>query len=133
MLRKVYVVIVNALLFFYIIAVVNGVRIRDGSLAAVILAALLFGVLMVSIVFILKFFKIIVNVSSKLLVSVVLSFIFFFLLYNGILGIGSIGSSVIDFGLGSGSIWRLDQVGTLIAVSIASGVASAALDWLSKA
>ena len=132
-MRKAYMVIVNALLFYFVVAIVNGVKIRGGLLIDVIVASLIFGILMASITWILKFFKITVNLPSKLLMSIVLSFVFFFLIYNGILGIGSIGASVVDFGLGGASALKFDAVGTLIFVSIVSGVGSAGLDWLSNA
>ncbi len=131
-MKKVFTVVINALLFFFIVGVVSGVTIYNGTLISVIIAALIFGLLMLAVIFILKFFKINVNFWSKLLLSVVLAFVFFFMIYNGILGIGSISSSVVDFGLGI-TVLRLDALGTLIFVSLVSGAASAGLDWLSKA
>jgi len=132
-MRNLYIVIVNALLFFFIVKVVNGVHISDGILAAVIIAALIFGGLMLSVPALLKFFKMNVNVWSKLLLSIVLSFIFFFMIYNGVLGIGSISRSEISLGLGIGSALVLDSITTLIFASLASGISSAGLDWLAKA
>jgi hypothetical protein len=131
-MRNLYIIIINALLFFFVVKVVNGVIIRDGILAAVIIAALIFGALMLSVPAILKFFKMNVNIWSKILLSIVLSFIFFFMVYNGVLGIGSIGRSEISLGLGIGSALVLDSITTLIFVSVVSGLSSAGLDWLAK-
>lgn len=130
---KVYTTVLNALWFYFLVDVINGVQISHENLAVTVLIALLAGGLMWSVKPVLHFFKISVNTWSQLFLAVVFSFIFFFAMYLGVLSIGSVGPSIIDLGVVEDSIVALDGIGTLIAISFAMGIGSIGLKVLSKA
>ncbi len=132
MLKKAYIVIVNALLFFFLVSVVNGVQINSGNVWTKSLIGALFGILMLLVPNLLQFFKISVNMWSRLLLSIVMSFIFFFFLYSGIGQISSFGPTVIDLGIGGALITIADGLGTLVFVSVLSALASVGINRLSQ-
>jgi hypothetical protein len=132
-MKNVYTVLVNGLLFFFIITVVNGVQLTNGSLLGKIIVSLVFGLLIMFIPSILKALKINDSTGARLLLTLVISFIFFFVLYSGIGGIARVTGSTIDLGLGAGSIIALPgALETLIAVAVLSALASAGLQSLEK-
>lgn len=130
-LKRSYITLRNALLFFFVINVFSGIDIKGGNLAANISTALIFGILMTLIPFMLGFFRINVNLGSRFLLSAVVNFIVFLLIYTGLWEIGSIGGSVIDLGLWPGTIIRLDPMGTLLGVSVVLAAGSVLLHWMS--
>lgn len=129
--HKAYVVLRNALLFFFIVTAIDGIIIAGGTLAEKIIVALVYGLLIMFIPFLLGFFKITKNFWSQMLMAVIISFIFFFLMYNGAFGIGSIRGGVTDIGIAN-MVLRLDAIGTLIVASLSSALASIGLDSLSR-
>lgn len=132
-MKNLYTVLVNALLFFFIISVVNGVQLYNGSLLARVVVSLVFGLVIMVIPSILKALKINDSTGARLLLTLVLSFVFFFVLYSGVGGIARIVGSTIDLGLGAGSIIVLPgALETLIAVAVLSALASAGLQSLEK-
>lgn len=131
-MSKLYTIIINTLLFFFIVTVVNGVVISGGTVVGKTLAGLVFGLLIMLVPLVLKFFKITVNAASQLLLATLISFLFFFLIYIGVFPFGSIGGSVIDFGFGANSVMRIDPLGTLIFVALFSAVSSTLLQLLSE-
>ena len=76
----------------------------------------------------LTFLKIPVNTGSMILMSVVLSFTFFFLMSNGLLGLGEITGTTIDLGFIK---IPLDATGTLVLVSLSAALTSVWLDKIS--
>jgi len=132
-MKKIYIVISNALWFYFLVDVINGVEITQQNLSVTVLIALIAGGVMWSVVPVLKFFKISVNEWSRLFVATVFSFIFFFAMYLGVLSVGSIGSSIIDLGIVENSIIVLDPIGTLLVASAVMGFGSVGLQLLSRA
>lgn len=133
-MRAVYEVVINALVFFFIVTVFNGVQLNGSStLLAKIVAAIIFGLVMLAVPNILKAMKIPDTTGARLLLGLVLSFAFFFILYTGVGSVATIGGSTIDLGLGPSSIIKLaGSLETLIAVSIATAFTSAGIYALSR-
>lgn len=129
MSKNAYIVAINALLFFFIINAVNGVVIRTNSLLDKVFASLLFGLIILAVPFLLGFFKVTINFWSKFLLTTVICFAFFFLIYQKVIGIGSIVGSTINLGFGLNPI-VLDDVGTLIVAAVLSALLSAGLQVL---
>jgi hypothetical protein len=132
MLKKAYIVIVNALLFFFIVSIVNGVVINAGNVWTKTVIGVLFGLLMLIVPNLLQFFKISVNMWSRLLLSIVLAFVFFFVLYSGIGGLASFGPTLIDVGLGGALIKIADGLGTLVFVTLVTALGSVGIHRLSQ-
>ncbi len=132
MLARVYKISVNALLFYFVVDVIDGVSVSGDNLSLKVLVSLLFGFLMWAVIPILEFFKITINTWSMLLMGMVLSFGFLLVLYSGILGIGAIGPSRIDLGIINGSIIMLDTMGTLVFSAVITGASSVVMDQLQK-
>ncbi len=129
---KIYEVIINLLIFYFLESVVNGVTIREGNLIASIILGLIFGLLMASVLRMLQFFKISVNVWSSLLLSIIVSFVFFFILYTGVGGVAIFGPSTIDFGISGLVLVLPDALSTLLFLSLISAITSVGLKQLAK-
>jgi hypothetical protein len=130
-MKNLYVVIVNALLFFFIVQIVNGIRISNGTVISTIFVGLLFGLTMMMVPIILRFFKISVTTGSRMLLALVLSFLFFFLIHTGFASIGKITGSTINFGIGD-PIKLAGSLETLMVASIVSALSSIGLQRLSE-
>jgi hypothetical protein len=130
-MKNLYIVVVNALLFFFIAQIVNGIKISNGTVISIILVGLLFGLTMMMVPIILRFFKISVTTGSKMLLALVLSFVFFFLIHTGFAGIGRITGSTINFGIGD-PIRLAGSLETLMVASIVSALSSIGLQRLSE-
>jgi hypothetical protein len=131
-MKNVYVVLVNTLLFFFIATIINGIRITGGSVLSIILVGGLFGLLMMSVPLILRFFKISVTTGSRMLLALVLSFLFFFFLHSGFMGIAKIVGSSIDLGIGGGPIKLAGSLETLMVASLTAALASVGLQRMSE-
>lgn len=127
---RIYEVIINLLLFYFLTSVVNGVAVREGNLLSTILVGVVFGVLMATVPNILQFFKITVNVWSSILIAVVLSFIFMFVLST--LGIAVFSAATIDLGIPGLVITLNDPITSLLFLSVLSAVLSVGLKQLGK-
>lgn len=127
---RIYEVIINLLLFYFLTSVVNGVAVREGNLLSTILVGVVFGVLMAAVPNILQFFKITVNVWSSILIAVVLSFIFMFVLST--LGIAVFSAATIDLGIPGLVITLNDPITSLLFLSVLSAVLSVGLKQLGK-
>lgn len=132
MSKRLYEVIVNMLLFFFILTAVTGVEIQGGNLAARLIIGLIFGVLMAYAGVILQFFKINVNTWSILLVSVILAFLFFFALSTGLGGIVKFGGGKLDLGIAGMVVAIADKISMLIFLAVVSALASVGLKKLGK-
>ncbi len=131
-MKNLYVVLVNTLLFFFIATVIDGISISGGTVLSIVLVGVIFGVLMMLIPAILKFFKISVNTGSRMLMALVMSFLFFFLLHSGFGGIATITGSSIDLGLGSAPIKLAGSLETLMVAALTTALASVGLQRLSE-
>lgn len=131
-MKNIYIVIVNALLFFFVATIIDGIRIANGSVLSKILLGLAFGLLVMLVPTILKFFKISVTTGSKMLLTLVLTFLFFFLLHTGFGGFASITASTIDLGIGSDPIRLPGSLETLMVAALTSALASVGLQRLSE-
>lgn len=128
-----YLTFRNALLFYFIVTVFSGgIRIAGGSnLLLNIIAGLIFGALMASIPAMLKFFKLPVTNASFLLMCLVVTFIFYFLLFSGFLGLGSIAPTTINFGFAGAVVVLVGQVQTMVAATIATALGVVGMEALS--
>lgn len=131
-MKNIFVVIVNALLFFFIASLINGIRVSGGTVLATTLVGIVFGILMASVPAILKALKISVTTGAKLLLSLVLSFLFYFLLHSGLGDVASITGSSIDLGIGTDPIVLAGSLETLVVGSIISALASVGMQRLSE-
>lgn len=128
----VYVVIRNSLLFFFLISVFeSGINISQGLFGKIMLGVF-FGLIMVSVPFLLGFFKMPDNFWAMMLLGIVLSFLYFFLLKSGFLGLVTFADrTVIDWGISGIAPLVLDDISTLVVISVTSALTSAGLDNLS--
>lgn len=131
MYKKVYYVIVNMLLLYFILGLVNGISVNGGNLAMNVMIGLVFGLLMAYTPEILKFFKISVNTWSSLLISIVVSFIFFFVT-SSLLHLVAFGATSTNLGFADMVLKLPDALSTLIFVSLVSALGSVGLKQLGK-
>src|SRR5690606_4983292 len=99
-MRQLFSVLLNLLIFFFLIGIFgSAISVVGGNTVLnKVLVGLLFGVFMMLVPNILKFFKLPVNGGSQLLMGILVSFVFYFLsLY--ILNFIMITGSRIDLGL----------------------------------
>ena len=101
------------------------------SLALDVLIGLVFGAIMAYTPEVLAFFKISVNAWSSLLISIVLSFIFFFVA-SSLLGVIAFGATDTNLGFADVVLQLPDALSTLIFVSLISALGSVSLKQLSK-
>ncbi|MBL8015094.1 MAG: hypothetical protein JNK26_02820 [Candidatus Doudnabacteria bacterium] len=127
---RIYEVIINLLLFYFVTSVINGVTIREGNLLSTIIVGIVFGVLMAAVPQMLGFFKINVNTWASLLLSIMLSFIFLFILST--LGIAVFAAAVIDLGLPGLVIAINDAISSLLFLSVLIALLSVGLKQLGK-
>jgi hypothetical protein len=130
-MKNLYVVLRNFLLFFFLVNVFSGVSITQGLFGKV-LVGLIFGVLMALVPTILAFFKLPVNFGGSFLLSLVICFIYFFLIKIQFLALGSIGGTTVNWGISGVKPWVLDDLTTLVVVSITSALLSVWLDYISS-
>lgn len=127
---RLYEVIINLLLFYFVTSVINGVTIREGNLLSTIIVGIVFGVLMAAVPQMLGFFKINVNTWASLLLSIMLSFIFLFILST--LGIALFTAATIDLGLPGLIITLNDGISSLLFLSVLIALFSVGLKQLGK-
>ena len=132
-MRNIYVLIRNMLLFFFLVVVFSGpLLIRNGTFLDKLLVGLLFGLFMMLIPNILKFFKLPVNSGSLILMGVIVAFVFYFVALYVFNFITVVGGSV-DLGLGFIEPIKLqDKTVALVFLSLVSALASIGLEILGK-
>lgn len=130
-MKFIYTTVINALLFFFMVNIFNGIRIGDGTVAVTIVAGLVFGVFIAAIPTILKFFKLPVTSASTFLVALIVIFIFLFLLYSQFLGMGSLTGTNVLLASGGARI-NLGAVQTMVAATVFTSLAVLGLEALSK-
>lgn len=133
-MRQLFSVLLNLLIFFFLIGIFgSAISVVGGNTVLnKVLVGLLFGVFMMLVPNILKFFKLPVNGGSQLLMGILVSFVFYFLsLY--ILNFIMITGSRIDLGLSFiQPIVLQDRTVALVFFSLVSAVFSVGMDVLSK-
>ncbi|MCA9379473.1 hypothetical protein KC640_03525 [Candidatus Dojkabacteria bacterium] len=129
--KKIYAALTNMLLFYFILGLVSGMSVNGDSLALDVLIGLVFGAIMAYTPEVLAFFKISVNAWSSLLISIVLSFIFFFVA-SSLLGVIAFGATDTNLGFADVVLQLPDALSTLIFVSLISALGSVSLKQLSK-
>ena len=133
-MRKVFLVLLNLLIFFFVIGIFGSAfSITGGDTIINRLAiGLVFAVLMAFVPNVLKFFKIQINFASMFLVTILLSFLFFFLaLY--FFGVISINAVTIDIGLQIiKPIELADRTVALLILSIFAAILSVSMEDLSQ-
>lgn len=132
-MRNIYVLIRNMLLFFFLVVVFSGpLLIRNGTFLDKLLVGLLFGLFMMLIPNILKFFKLPVNSGTLILMGVITAFVFYFVALYVFNFITVVGGSV-DLGLGFIDPIKLqDKTVALVFLSLVSAVFSIGLEILGK-
>lgn len=133
-MRNIYVILLNMLIFFFLVGVLNpaiGVT-GNNSVVSKILVGLLFGVFMMLIPNVLKFLKLPVNGGSMLLMGIIVSFLFYFLsiyLFQLII----VQAANINLGIPLvGPIVLGDRTVALVFLSLVSAVLSIGLDAIGK-
>lgn len=99
-MRKLFTILINLLIFFFLLGIFNNAFSIVGGDTVVnkLIIGLIFAVLMAIVPNIIKFFKVEVNTASTFLVSLLLSFIFYYLSIY-ILGLISVNLTTIDLGI----------------------------------
>lgn len=133
-MRNLYIVFRNVLVFCFVIVVFGASNIlKDNSVASILGVGIVFGVSMMLVPNILKFFKLPVNNGSHFLMSIIISFLFFFIglyIFN-FLKIPSGGS--IDFGISFIPPLKLqDRTVALVILSLFTTITSSLLDYLGR-
>lgn len=132
-MQKVYVIIRSALVFFFIISLVDeGLSITSRT-GGMIILSLLFGCIMLAVPYALGFFKITINFWSSLFMATFLSLVFMLVMY---LGIGQLvyftDPAIIDLGLGSDTVFVMDKLTLLLVLPMLSAGGSVLLEKLSE-
>jgi uncharacterized membrane protein YvlD (DUF360 family) len=132
MARLIYTTLRNALLFFFFVTAINGIKIAGSSnLLSSVVAGLIFGAFIAGIPTVLKFFKLPVTYASTFLLALIFSFIFFFLLYSGVGGFGSVTRSEINLGIGTAPI-VLSAIQTLVVSTVVTSLSVVGFQILSR-
>jgi hypothetical protein len=100
-MQKIYLVIRSALVFFFVISLIDEGLAITGRTGGKIVLSLVFGALMLLIPYILGFFKITINFWSSMLMGILIALVYILIMY---LGIGQLlyftEAAVLDLGLG---------------------------------
>lgn len=131
MKRKIFGVVINFMLFWIISDIFSGIEIKEGITGYIICGGL-FGIIMLIVVPLIRFFTLPVKFITILLISLMLSVIIFFLM--------NVGVPYIDFkdgGInGFSNIYfefpevELNMVGNVLVGGVVSAVFSSFLKWL---
>lgn len=131
-MRKVYVVLRNMLLFFFLVEVFAGALVVNrGTVIDKILVGIVFGIFMMLIPNILKFFKMPLNSGTLMLVGVIVSFMFFFVgIY--VLQIITVAPKAVDLGIAFVQPIQLtDKTVALVFLSLVSAISSIGMEIIS--
>lgn len=136
-MKNIFTVVLNMLLFFFIVGVLSPAITVKGFIAGTsvlnsVIIGLIFGIFMMLIPNILKFFKLPINNGSLFLMGIIVSFAFFFLgiyLFNFI----SVNATSVDLGVPLLTSIRLqDRTVALVFLSIVSTALSIGMEVLNK-
>lgn len=127
-MKAIPTIIRSLLLFFFFASIFSGVSITQGLIGK-IAAGVIYGLIIFSVPMVLGFFKLPDNFGAMFLLATIMSFIYFFLIKIGLLGLGSIGATTIDWGVSWIATTRLDDLTTLVTVAVVTALAST---WLEK-
>ncbi|MBN2016313.1 phage holin family protein [Candidatus Dojkabacteria bacterium] len=133
MKKKVLTIIINLLLFWVVSDMFSGIEINEGVLGFVICGGI-FGLVMLAVEPLIKFFTLPVKFITLFFVSIMLSIMIFFIL--------NIGIPFIDFkdgelvGLSNRYFTvptvNLNMIGNVLVGGLTAGILSSALMWLEK-
>lgn len=131
-MKNVFVVIVNMLLFFFLADVLGNImNIADGTLFGKILVGLIFGVVIMLIPNILKFFKLPVTNASSFLLGIIVTFAFF--LIANMAKLITISTGSLSFGIAFlPPISLPNATMTIVFLSILATALSIGLEMLNK-
>jgi hypothetical protein len=133
-MRQVFSILLNMLIFFFLVGIFGSAIsvIGGSSVINKVIVGLIFGIFMMLIPNVLKFFKLPVNGASLLLMGVIVSFVFYFVSIY-ILSIISVTGSSIDLGIAFFEpILLQDRTVALVFLSLVSAGFSVGMDILSK-
>lgn len=131
-MKDVYVILRNMLLFFFLVAIFDGtIVVMENTVVDKTLVGLGFGLVMMLLPNMLKFFKLPVNNGSMLLLGVIVSFAFYFVgLY--LMDFVAITGNYVNLGISDINIKFEDRTVALVVLSVTSALASVFLDTMSK-
>jgi hypothetical protein len=132
-MQKIYLVIRSALVFFFVISLIDEGLAITGRTGGKIVLSLVFGALMLLIPYILGFFKITINFWSSMLMGILIALVYILIMY---LGIGQLlyftEPAVLDLGLGENTVFVMDKLTLLLVIPVLSAGGSILLDKLSE-
>jgi uncharacterized membrane protein YvlD (DUF360 family) len=133
MKNRVFFVIVNLLIFWVVTDLFSGIVIKEGFVGYLVCGGL-YGIVMVNVVPLIKFFTFPIKFISILLISLMLSIIVFFILNFGIPFIDFTDGEIIGFSSRYISIAdiELSMIGNVIVGGLVSGLFSALMRLLEK-
>ncbi|MDD3646969.1 MAG: hypothetical protein PHS44_00515 [Candidatus Dojkabacteria bacterium] len=133
MKNRVFFVIVNLLIFWLVTDLFSGIVIKEGFVGYLVCGGL-YGIVMVNVVPLIKFFTFPIKFISILLISLMLSIIVFFILNFGIPFIDFTDGEIIGFSSRYISIAdiELSMIGNVIVGGLVSGLFSALMRLLEK-
>ena len=134
MRKRIHTVILNLLIFVSVSATLSGIRVRQGIIGYILLGSI-FGIAMMFVPILLKFFRLPLNFAARLLVGSLVSILVFVSYRYLILGFVDFAPEVIG---GSVTSWlslprlELDKLGIVIYGAIMSALISVIMVELSK-
>jgi len=133
-MKNLYLILRNLMVFTFIVVIFGSNNIiKDNSVSSILLVGLLFGIVMMLIPSVLKYFKLPITPSTVFVMSLIFSFLFYFLglyVFN-LINIPS--SGVLDFGVSFIQPIKLqDRTVTIVLLSLFSAFISSLIDFLSK-
>jgi len=131
MKRKIFSIVLNFMLFWIITDIFTGIDINEGILGYIVCGGL-FGIIMLVVVPIIRFFTLPVKFITILLISLMLSVIIFFFMNVGVPyidfkdgGLTGLSNTYFEF-----PQVELNMIGNVLVGSVVSAVFSSLLKWL---
>ncbi len=133
MYRKIYDVLLNLMLFWIVTDLFSGIDINEG-IAGYIICGGIFGIVMVAVIPLIKFFTLPIKFITLFLISIMLSIIVFFVLNFSVPFIDFKDGEIIGI---SNKYFQfpevsLNMIGNVLIGGVSAGVLSAGLRWLEK-
>ncbi|CAG1022574.1 hypothetical protein DOJK_01760 [Patescibacteria group bacterium] len=132
-IKKIYLIVQNILVFFFVWAIFRKTLIIGGSLFVdEFMVALLYGLLIAFTPNLLKFFKLPVNFGSLFLITLIISFLYFFVEIS-VLNIINLTGQNLNLGLDFvGTIVLEDKTYALVLLSVITSLLSVSMELLKK-
>jgi uncharacterized membrane protein YvlD (DUF360 family) len=133
MKEKIYTVVINLMLFWIVTDLFEGIKVQEGVLGYIVCGGI-FGLCMLAVVPLVRFFTLPVKFITLFLISMMISVIVFFVLYVGIPFIDFLDGALVGFSNRYFDLPELElsTMGNVFVGGAVAGILSSVLQWLSN-